>query len=281
MTDSVSENVYLADDGHVRFEVLEKITDSVLTYMTIRYKAIDAWGMEWLGKNIENGRIEEALKADLVFPNNDTNRYGVNYGYYSDSLEDYNTEREQYFVFLLSAISGDYQSNKITLQYKMPDGIETAELDVGDGLKFVKYKLSGDDNEYFSTDYLYASGLSFVVYGQLKDGVSLADITSMGWDGDNESVTFYYQEDGIEKCIRTDPGEMVHCWGNPKKSEYNQYSNLLIASSSVLLRQEENESYDSVGRQIPKIAAFRAESITKLVIKDQTGEHWYQAERID
>lgn len=280
LTDFVSENVYMADDGHVRFEVLEKITDSVQTYMTIRYKAIDTWGMEWLNKNTENGRIKKALYANLVFPDNNTKRYGVNYGCYIEDLEEYNTEREKYFVLFLAALSGDYQSNKITLQYKMPDGTETAELDVGDGLQFVKYKLSGDNNEYFSTDYLYVSGLSFVVYGQLKDGVSLTDITSMEWGGD-ESVTFYYQEDGTEKYVCSDPQEMIHYWGRPKKSEYNQYSNLVIASGNVLLDQEENLGYDSARRQIPKVAAFDPESITKFVIKDKTGEYTYQVERIE
>lgn len=99
--------------------------------------------------------------------------------------------------------------------------------------------------------------------------------------GGGESVTFYYQEDGTEKHVCSDPQEMIHYWGRPQKSEYNQYSNLVIASGNVLLDQEENVSYDSARRQIPKVAAFDPESITKFVIKDKTGEYTYQVERIE
>lgn len=265
MTDMVEKNIYCDENSHVRMEVLEQLSDGMTVLLTVRYTGLDEKGIQWILTNTENGFLEENSWIMPVFPNDDTEKYGVNYSTEIKHLPEMDTETERYFYVRMQASSMEYSSDKVVFRYRMPEDGEhflipspkETELDAGsEQLDFVVYEIADNgEHPYCELRYLYISGLSYIIYGRVKEDYNLEDREAW-WS--LSDIGLLYEEDGIQKLL-IDTDSFTQ---NVIPKEENRYSDIVCRSGSF----HESEKYT-----IMKI--IDPDSVSKLVFFDANGEH--------
>lgn len=266
ITGAVVDNVYYDENEHVRMEVLEQLSDGITVLLTIRYTALDEAGMQWLSNNTENEFLQQNFRIAPVIQDNDTISHGVNWIPDIKCLSELNKGCEWYFYVGMRADSLDYQTGKILFRYRMPEGEELQvpvpreiELEAeSENLDFVAYKIAGqDDNSVCEVQYLYVSGLSFMVYGK-KGG----DWNNLPQEERWSSFTLIYEEE--EEEVRLTAGDFGISDSAPK--EENQYSDLIISGSFYKVEAHETEEGAA-------LRTFDPDLIEQLVYYDAKGEH--------
>lgn len=265
MTDLVEQNVYYDENSHVRMEVLEKLSDGVTVLLTVRYTGLDEEGIQWLATNTENGFIEQNTWIMPMFPDNDLETYGVNYTATIRCLQEMNTVTERYFYIEMRAASGEYKSDRVVFQYRMPEDGDRflisspreVELDAGtDAVDVIVYDIA-DKGEYpgYELRRLYVSGLSYVIYGKENEEYEKPEETNPQLQPE---IGLICQMDGTEYFLTN-----TNFAGSPAAPrEENQYSDIVI-QGGVFYETEESA----------RIKTFNPNSLTKLVFYDESGEH--------
>lgn len=265
MTNIIEQNIYCDENEHVRMEVLEQLSDGITVLLTVRYTGLDEEGIRWISANTENGFLEKNSRIMPVFPDNDLEVYGVNYSSIIDNLPEMNTETERYFYVSMQASGMEYMSGKVVFRYRMPEdgdyflipSQKEVELDAcSDALDFVVYEIKDNgEHPYCKLQYLYVSGLSYIIYGKVQEDYE----TEGGVPAWSLSDIGLLCEEGGEQSFLMNANFFVQ---NITPKEENRYSDIIYRSGSF---------YESEGYNIIKV--FDPHTVRKLVFYDEDGEH--------
>lgn len=161
----VIQNVYEDQDGHVRMQVQEMLSDGACMYFNICYEALDEEGKEWLAEY--NFAREDGGWPEIRFAYIGNDYVGGSYDF--AERRSLATDTKRYFTFY-QRDQGEfkYDNVKQTLFYPLYHKQGIGVITLKSNLDVFAYRLVGEGSpsEYYVPKYLKASKLSFGIYGE-------------------------------------------------------------------------------------------------------------------
>ena len=201
VTEKLESNVLCDNAEHVRFEVLEQLTDGMYVLMTVRYTALDDEGQKWLDERFAVDGYSGDYGPNLFLtPDKEAGFVDQGGGGFSE-IYDYGNENERYFLLRGIVTSPDYiPGQEMLLRYPVDNHtLHSKEIDLRKNcLEFVSYKLVPEKEKNVHADIkeLKVSGLSFAIYSDNTD----YDIKNEDYI---DSVSLYVE--GDEKTFGSSP----------------------------------------------------------------------------
>ena len=299
LSEYVQKDVFKGGNEHMEYEITEMLTDGANGFFIMKYTGRDDIGIKWIkehsltlkdtagdygfDKHFENEVNEQIFEISPYIPDNNYKDHGINWSLgLIELIPEYCTDNEYYYSVSYDSSGIDYGTDALEITYTLcDDNAESIKgkctVPVVNSVPFTVYKLSGEQNDNYSIDYLLVSGMSFILYGncdrlQNQDGsFSRRDNEFWGFTTKNKSdntlkrffdITFVYDNDSF--TATTD----INCWGpNPAHPcDQNHESNLMFACGTFPIN---NEKY-----KCKRIMAFEPEGIKTVII--DTGVYRYE-----
>lgn len=163
------ENVFEDNDGHVKIQVMELVSDEVSVQMTVKYEALDESGKQWLNSSDIENMDSEQLSIQPDFQGN-TIKYGTNLGFSYTELEEYKSSATRFYYVTCTNSNWNPSICQGEFSYLLSDGSHTATLNLSCNVPVYEYSLHAVNDQklsqYYEPTYIRLSPLSYVVYGK-------------------------------------------------------------------------------------------------------------------
>lgn len=163
------ENVFEDNDGHVKIQIMELVSDEVSVQMTVKYEALDESGKQWLNSSDITNMDNEQLSIQPDFQGN-TIKYGTNLTSGYTELEEYKSSTARFYYVACTNSNWNPSICQGKFSYQLSDGAHTAMLDLSCNVPVYEYSLHAVNDQklsqYYEPTYIRLSPLSYVVYGK-------------------------------------------------------------------------------------------------------------------